>query len=456
MKRISRRTVLRGLGTAIALPWLEAMTPQRGIAAGLSGDRKALAPLEVEPIRVAFFYVPNGMHMPDWKPQGPDGQEFELGPTLKPVESFREKLNVFSGLALRNAESLGSGPGDHARSNAAFLTGAHPKKTNGNNLRNGISIDQLAAQKLGDLTRLKSLELGLESSAVAGDCDSGYSCAYSSNLSWRNETSPLPKEINPRVVFERLFGSEDEQTRKESLALRERRRKSILDFANAEAKALSQRLGSQDRLKLDEYLYAVRELERRLQNTERLEQPEIDLSNFQRPKGVPRQYEEHAKLLMEMLILAFQTDSTRIATFSFANEGSNRAYRNLSINEGHHEISHHGGAAEKHEKIAKINLFHMELFSGFLAQLNSIREGERTLLDNSLILYGSGISDGNAHSHHDLPIALFGSAGGQIKTGRHLRCRDRTPLTNLYCSMLKLLKVPVEEFSDSTGLIEEL
>lgn len=446
MKRISRRTVLRGLGTAIALPWLEAMSPLTKLAAATSSP----------PVRMAFFYVPNGVHKPLWKPEGLGDREFELQATMKPLEAFREKLNIFSGLALRNAESLGSGPGDHARSNAAFLTGAHPTKTNGDDLHNGISVDQLAVQKMGNVTRLRSLELGLESSAVSGDCDSGYSCAYSSNLSWRNETSPLPKEINPRNVFERLFGSEHEQLQRDNMVKNGRRRKSILDFALSDAKALNKKLGGKDRKKLEEYLYAVRDIERRIQTTDRLEKPEVDVSNFKRPAGVPNNYAEHAKLLMDVLVLAFQTDSTRIATFSFANEGSNRAYRNLSISDGHHEISHHGGSQEKQALISKINLFHVELFSYFIGRLNEVREGERTLLDNSMILYGSGIADGNKHDHHDLPIILLGSAGGQIQTGRYLRCRNRTPLTNLYCSMLGLMNLPVESIADSTGVIEDL
>jgi hypothetical protein len=455
MQVLSRRTVLRGLGTVIALPWLEAMaTAATSVTCATAG--RVAGPSSAAPTRMAFFYVPNGVHVPHWKPLGAGGKDFKLRSILEPMAEFRDKMNIFSGLALRNAESLGSGPGDHARSNAAFLTGAHPKKTNGANLRNGISIDQLAAQHLGHLTKLQSMELGLESSAVSGDCDSGYSCAYSSNLSWRNESSPLPKEINPRVVFERLFGSDEERANFESRAIRHRRRKSILDFAQAEAQQLSHKLGSQDRHKLEEYLYAVRDIERRLDASDQLEQNEVDVSNFVRPAGVPREYEEHAKLLMDMLVLAFQTDSTRIATFSFANEGSNRAYRNLSITDGHHEISHHGGSIEKKNLISKINRFHVELFSYFLTRLNNIREGERSLLDNSMILYGSGIADGNSHQHHDLPIMMLGSAGGRIETGRYLRCRERTPLTNLYCSMLNRMEIQVDQFSDSNGLIEEL
>ncbi len=448
MMPISRRTMLRGLGTAIALPWLEAMTPAAKLLAG-SFDSPSNAP-----VRTAFFYVPNGIHMPKWNPQKQEGGRFELGSTLDPIKSFQDKINLFSGLALRNAEALGSGPGDHARSNAAFLTGAHPKKTSGSQLRNGISIDQLAAQNIGHLTRLKSLELGLESSATAGECDSGYSCAYSSNLSWRNESSPLPKEINPRIVFERLFGSESDRDNKHQLAIREKRRKSILDFASQEADSLSKKLGSQDRQKLDEYLYAVRDIERRLILTEKLEETEVDVSNYTRPAGVPRNYAEHAKLLMDMLVLAFQTDSTRIAVFSFANEGSNRVYRDLKIADGHHEISHHGGAAEKEAMISQINRFHIELFQYFLSQIDGIREGERTLLDNSMILYGSGISDGNRHDHHNLPIMMVGSAGGRIETGRHIRCKKRTPLTNLYCSMLDVMDVKADSFSDSNGRVE--
>ena len=449
---ISRRTVLRGLGTVVALPWMDAMA---SAAAPLAASARR-RPVQAPPIRLAFFYVPNGMHMADWKPQGPGDHEFEMQSIMEPITGFREKMNVFSGLSLRGAEALGDGGGDHARAVAAYLTGAHPRKTNGADIRNGISVDQFAADKIGHLTRLKSLELGTETSATAGNCDSGYSCLYTSNVSWRNETSPLPKEVNPAAVFERLFGSGSEYDNQKSLAQRDRRRKSILDFVNNEAKSLSDQLGVHDRRKLDEYLYAVRDIERRLHTTDSLTQTEYDQSNFVRPAGVPQEYGEHVKLLMDMLVLAFQTDSTRIATFMFANAGSNRSYRNLAIPDGHHNISHHGGSLEKQQMISKINQYHVGLFNHLLTRLDSIQEGERTLLDNSMIVYGSGIADGNSHDHSDLPIAMFGGAGGQIKTGRYIRCREKTPLTNLYCSMLARVDVPVESFSDSTGIIEEL
>ncbi|MDG1872896.1 MAG: DUF1552 domain-containing protein [Mariniblastus sp.] len=451
-KKISRRTVLRGLGTALALPWLEAMTTSAPLIANVTKRTAITKP----PVRMAFVYVPNGMHMPDWKPQGPGGKDFELQAIMKPIEEFREKMNVFSGLSLRNAQALGDGGGDHARSVASFLTGAHPKKTHGKDIRNGVSVDQIAAEKIGHLTKLKSLELGTEGSSTGGRCDSGYSCLYTSNVSWRNETSPISKEINPAGVFERLFGSENDVENMLSLAKRDAKRKSILDFVHGEAKSLSHQLGAADRRKLDEYLYAVRDIERRLHATEKLTKDDEDFSNFPRPIGVPREFGEHVKLLFDMMVLAFQTDSTRVCSLMYANAGSNRSYRNLAIREGHHSISHHGKSLEKQQKISKINVYHMSLAKHLLQRMDSIKEGNGTLLDNSMILYGSGIADGNSHAHNDLPIALFGGGGGTIKTGRYIRKRVGTPLTNLHRSMLERVGAEVETFSDSTGTIEEL
>lgn len=451
-KTISRRTVLRGLGTAMALPWLEAMTSPAPLIANVTRRTAISTP----PVRMAFLYVPNGMHMPDWVPRGPGGREFELQSIMEPIAEFREKMNIFGGLSLRGAKALGDGGGDHARSVAAFLTGAHPKKTHGTDIRNGISVDQVAADKIGRLTKLKSLELGTEGSSTGGRCDSGYSCLYTSNVSWRTDTSPLSKEINPATVFERLFGNGVQGESLRSLAKRESKRKSILDFVHGEAKSLSQSLGTQDRRKLDEYLYAVRDIERRMQNIEKLGDADTDYSNYPRPVGVPREYAEHIKLLFDMMVLAFQTDSTRICSFMYANAGSNRSYRNLSIREGHHTISHHGKNQEKQQKISKINQYHMSLAHHLLSKLDSIKEGDGTLLDNCMVVYGSGIADGNAHAHDDLPIAMFGGGGGTIKTGRYIRVRHGTPLTNLYCSMLERVGAPVESFSDSNGTIDEL
>ena len=449
--KISRRTVLRGLGTAIALPWLEAMSSPAPLIAAATHRTAVVAP----PVRMAFLYVPNGMHMPDWNPRG-NGKDFKLQSIMEPVAGFRDKMNVFKGLSLRGAKSLGDGGGDHARSVAAFLTGAHPKKTHGADIRNGISVDQVAADKIGHLTKLKSLELGTESSSTGGRCDTGYSCLYTSNISWRTDTSPLSKDINPASVFERLFGTSNELRNTKSLAKREARRKSILDFAHGEAKTLSNHLGAQDRRKLDEYLYAVRDIERRLNSTEKLGSSKEDYSDYPRPVGVPQKYEDHVKLLFDMMVLAFQTDTTRICSFMYANAGSNRSYRSLAIREGHHNISHHGNSKDKQQMISKINQYHMSLAHHLLKRLDSIDEGNGTLLDNSMIMYGSGIADGNSHHHHDLPIAMFGSAGKTIKTGRIIESPSRTPLTNLYCSMLDKVGASVTNFSDSNGRVEEL
>ncbi|MFT5299667.1 MAG: hypothetical protein ACI87E_001894 [Mariniblastus sp.] len=450
--KISRRTVLRGLGTALALPWLEAMSS----AAPLIANTTFRQAIETPPVRMAFLYVPNGMHMPDWKPQGRGDREFEMQSIMEPIKEFREKMNIFSGLSLRGAEALGDGGGDHARSVASFLTGAHPKKTNGSDIQNGISIDQVAADKIGHLTKLKSLELGTEGSAKGGSCDSGYSCLYTSNISWRTDTSPLSKEVNPAAVFERLFGSAVDSDNQRALAKRDAGRKSILDFVQGEAKSLSGHLGAQDRRKLDEYLYAVRDIERRLQNTDKLGASSDDTSDFPRPVGVPAEYAAHIKLMFDMMTLAFQTDSTRIASFMYANAGSNRSYRNLSIREGHHSISHHGKSQDKQQKISKINQYHMSLAHHFISNLDSIKEGNGTLLDNCMVVYGSGIADGNSHAHSDLPIMMFGGGGGTIKTGRYIRVRNKTPLTNLYSSMLERMGAPVEQFSDANGTLDEL
>lgn len=443
---LSRREVLRGLGTAVALPWLDSMAAAGAFSAADS----------TPPVRLAFMYLPNGMHMPDWKPRGKAGREFGIPKIFEPVAKYKDRTSIISGLALRGAEPQGDGPGDHARSVAAFLTGAHPKKTNGENIYNGQSIDQVAAGQLGQATRFPSLELGTESSAQAGRCDSGYSCAYTSNISWRTPTSPMAKEMDPAAVFERLFGGVD--PRENAIARNQRitRRKSILDFVGSSAKDLQPKLSINDRRKLDEYLYAVRDIERRLGRIEKLEEPEFDVSDFQRPLGVPAEYSQHVRLMLDMMTLAFQTDSTRIISFMFANAGSNRSYREIGITSGHHDISHHGNAMAKKKQIGQINRFHMELFAHLLDRLDGIQEGNSTLLDNCIILYGSGICDGDKHDHRNLPIALFGRGGGSIDAGRHIRVRSGTPLTNLYCSMVERAGGSLDQFSDSNGKIDEL
>ncbi|MGA2034148.1 MAG: DUF1552 domain-containing protein [Thermoguttaceae bacterium] len=438
-RQVSRRTVLRGIGTAIALPWLESIMPQISQAAEGGAPR-----------RTAFFSVPNGIHMPDWTPKE-EGPLDLLPPILAPLEPIKSSVTVLSGLTLDGGRPHRDGPGDHARSAASFLTGAHPYKTNGKDIRNGVSVDQAAAEKLGHLTRFASLELGGERSALAGNCDSGYSCAYTSNISWRTPTSPLSKEVNPRAVFDRLFSpAELTAVDRARRAEQERRRKSILDFAAEDAAELRRQLDPSDGRKLDEYLYAVREVERRLQKAEATASAPAGV----RPAGTPGDFAEHVRLLMDMIVLAFQTDSTRIATFMYLNEGSNRSYPEIGVRAGHHELSHHGGNPEKQAQISKINRFHLGLLAGFLAKLNAAKEGDGTLLDSAMIMYGSGISDGNRHNHDDLPIVLAGRGGGTIAAGRHLTFAKETPLTNLYLAMLDRMGVAMPKFSDSTGKLE--
>lgn len=450
-RRVNRRTMLQGLGVGLALPWLEAMSPLTRVSWGSAG---ATGQTAAAPLRVAFLYAPNGMHMPAWTPQQ-EGAAFTLSPILQEI-GFRDQMTVLSGLTLDGARAHGDGGGDHARSVAAFLTGAHPRKTDGANILNGPSVDQVAAAKIGHLTRLPSLELGTESSSQAGNCDSGYSCVYTSNMSWRTATSPVAKEMDPSLVFDRLFSQVTAPLNPEQRAQRNRQRSSILDLVQADARALHQALGANDRRKLDEYLHAVRDVENRLRNADTLSHQDLDMADFQRPEGVPREYDRHVKLMLDMMVLAFQTDSTRIATFMFANAASNRSYREIGVSEGHHDLSHHGKNADKQAGIEKINRFHAGLVNYLLKRLSSIREGDETLLDHSLIVYGSGISDGDRHNHDDLPIVLLGQGGGTVQPGRHLRYPAETPLTNLYVSLLERLHVPVNQFSDSTGPLTEL
>jgi hypothetical protein len=441
-RRISRRAVLRGAGAAVALPLLEAMTPGRGYAA-----------VAKPPLRLAFLYVPNGVHMPDWTPKEA-GAGFALPPVLEPLSAVKDDLLVLSGLTLDPARAHGDGGGDHARAMASFLTGRHPRKTDGADLRAGISVDQVAAREVGRSTRFPSLEIGCEGGKNGGECDHGYSCAYQSNLSWRGESTPVAKEINPRLVFDRLFGGPPGGDGDKARARRERLRKSVLDHVTEDARRLAAVLGASDRRKLDEYLTSVREVEQRVNRAA----PAVDVgrARYPRPLGIPADYREHLRLMGDLLALAFRSDLTRVATFVFANDGSNRSYRPIGIPDGHHDLSHHGGDEAKRAKVREINRFHAAQLAYLLERLKSIPEGDGTLLDHSIIAYGSGISDGNAHSHDDLPILLAGKGCGTIKTGRHLRYPRETPLTNLYLSMLDRIGAPLGSFGDSTGRLESL
>lgn len=442
--RLSRRTLLRGVGTVMALPFLEAMAPLGVLAQSV----------KKRPNRMAFIFVPNGIHMPAWRPTV-EGTAFELPSTLQPLNKVRNSITVLSGLAQTNAFALGDGGGDHARSAAAFLTGCHPRKTYGADIKAGVSVDQLAAMKIGNQTRFASLEIGCERGGMNGNCDSGYSCAYSSNIAWRGEAQPLAHEVDPRAVFERLFGNGDEGESAESRQLRQSDRVSVLDFVLEDANRLKTKLGNKDQSKLDEYFTGVREIEHRVALAEK-SNIAGRLAGADKPSGIPNDFGEHMRLMFDMMLLAFQADMTRVATFMVANDGSNRGYKDIGVPEGHHDCSHHGGDKIKQEKVRTINHFHVEQLAYLLNRMDAIHEAEGTMLDNSMVVYGAGISDGDRHNHDDLPILLAGKGGGTIKSGRHIAYQNPTPMTNLFLSMLDRMGVPADHIGDSTGRLQQL
>jgi len=443
--QLPRRTFLKGLGTVVALPLLEAMIPPvQALAAGAAASGKSL------PRRMAFLYVPNGMDMENWTP-ATTGTDYELPFILKPLQAHRRDFQILTGLKHDKARANGDGGGDHARASATFLTGCQAKKTNGADIKIGVSVDQIAAEKLGKETPFPSLELSCDRGQQTGNCDSGYSCAYQFNLSWKTESTPMTPEVNPKLVFERLFGGGGPMD--EARIRRDRQQKSVLDFVLDDARQLKSQLGYTDRRKLDEYLTAVRELEQRIEHAAKFATHPPD---FPKPDGVPGEYEQHVRLMMDLMVLAFQTDVTRISTFIVAHDGSNRSYPKLGVSEGHHELSHHGNSAAKKEKISKINNFHATQFAYLLERLKSVKEGEGNLLDNSMIVYGAGISDGDRHNHNNLPILLAGRGGGTLTPGRHVKLGQEVPMTNLYLSLLDRLNVPAERIGDSTGKLENL
>ena len=440
---IPRRTFLRGLGTMVALPLLDSLLPAGACAA-------TKAPLAA-PKRVAWVYVPNGANMSDWTP-ATTGTGYGMPEILQPLAKHRENFSILTGLANHQGDELGDGGGAHARASASFLTGVHPRKTAGADIRTGISCDQIAANQIGKLTRLPSIELSCDGGQRAGSCDSGYSCIYQFNLSWKSETQPMIPEVNPRAAFERLFGNGDPAATLEASARRSLYRKSLLDYVLDDASRINKRLDPADRRKLDEYLTGVRDLERRIARAAEFPVPPT-------PEGVQapemfETYEQHMQLMYEVMALAFQTDSTRIATFIVAHDGSNRPYPTIGIRDGHHDLSHHRDDPEKKKKLAQINRYHVTQFSRFLDRLKSIKEGEDTLLDNCVIQYGSALSNGNAHDPENLPILLAGGRGANLTTGQHLRVDNKTPMTNLYRSVLGNLGVRTEKIGDSTGKLD--
>jgi len=437
-KHLPRRTILRGLGASIALPFLDAMTP-------------AFAATKQAPLRMAFTYVPNGISMNAWTP-AKVGTDFEMSRILAPLAPYKDRLLLLSGLTHHNGFPLGDGAGDHARAAATFLTGVHPRKTSGADIAAGISVDQMAAQKLGGKTRFGSIELACEDGRLVGNCDSGYSCAYSNSISWRTPSQPNPPEVNPRAVFERLFGDASEDP-----AAMQRRaiyRRSILDFVMDDAKTMKVSLGPTDNRKLDEYLDGIREIERRIEQAEK-EGNQVAPS-MEHPDGVPVEFADHVKLMFDLMAAAFQTDSTRVATFMIGREGSTRTYREIGIPDAHHPLTHHRNDPELIEKVTQINCFHMQQYAYLLKKLSSIQEGEGTLLDNVMIVYGSGLSDGNQHDHSNLPVLVAGGGAGSLKTGRHVQYKKDTPMANLLVSMLDRMGVDHGLPGDATGPLDRL
>ena len=448
-RSLPRRTMLRGMGATLALPLLDAMVP------ALS----ALSKTAAKPVRRAgFVYIPNGAvidkaaHGVDaWSPVG-EGTGFEISPILKPLESFQDQLVVLSGLDHPMARSMGDGAGDHARGTATWLTGVHPLKTEGADVRAGITVDQIIAREFGKHTRLPSLEMSLESPERVGNCEVGYSCTYLYTISWRAPTSPLPMENNPRVVFERLFGEGGSASERLAEGARDR---SILDWVGDDVAGLRRELGAADQLRVTEYLDSIREVERRIQVSED-GGASLSVPLPAQPMGIPDSFEEHIKLMFDLQVLAYQADITRVGTFLISYETNTRTYPQIGVPDAHHALSHHARSDENVAKLIKINTYHAEMFAYFLEKLRSTPDGDGSLLDNSLILYGGSMSDGNTHSHAPLPCLLTGGAAGSLKGGRHLVYPSGPAMTQALLNVLDLMEVPTEDFSDATGVNERL
>ena len=446
---LDRRKFLRGIGAAIGLPAMESFSP---VMAATAGTRATTS--KGSPLRMAYLYIPNGVNLKHWRPQG-EGSDYKLGKSMSALEELKGDMQIFSGFEQKNATSGKDGAGHHARSNATFLTGQRAKKTSGADIQLGTSVDQIAARAVEDQTRLSSLELTCDGVRKSGRCDSGYSCAYQFNLSWRSENQPNTPEANPRLVFERLFGAGSSGERAKNLEQRRSTQKSILDFISDDAKSLQKQLGRNDQHKLDEYLTGVREIERQIEKSETFGaalNPGVEA-----PAAKPGSYKEHIRLLMDMMILAFQTDSTRISTFLLAHDGSNRSFKDIGVSEGHHNLSHHRKNKDKLKKVQKIDEFYIEQLAYFMQKMKSTKEADgQSLLHNSMIVYGSGISDGDRHSNRNLPVIVGGNAGGAFTPGRHVDLGHDVPLSNLYLRMLNEFGAKEERFGDSTGMLKDV
>jgi len=440
-KALPRRMFLRGVGTAIALPFLDAMAPAFA-ASKIPGK---------PPVRMAFVYVPNGIDMRNWNPSY-EGPLQELPRILKPLQPYKNDITLLGNLTHNAGRALLDGAGDHGRCCGSYLTGVQPRKTTVD-IKAGVSFDQIVANQIGGQTRFPSLELGMEDSRQAGDCDSGYSCAYTNNLAWRSETQPLPPTLDPRALFERLFGngivlSPTDRERQN------RYRRSILDFVTDDTHKLESNLGPTDRRKLDEYLSSIRDIERQISRAEK-DNAQID-PHMDKPYGVPADFAEHFKLMTDMMTVAFQADMTRIITFLVTHEGTSRAYREIGISDGHHPLTHHRNLPDLMEKVAQINCYHLQQFAGWIEKMKATQEGDSNLLDNSMIVYGAGLSDGNKHLHEDLPTLIAGRGGNYIKPGRRVVYRKETPMCNLFLTMMDRMGVHVDDFGDSSGRLEGL
>jgi hypothetical protein len=441
-KAISRRTVLRGIGTTVALPLLDAMVPAM--------TALAQTPARAIP-RLGVVYHPNGMIYQNWLPKGV-GREFELSPILTPLEPYKNQLIVITGLLSHQAEALGDGGGDHSRASGTYLTGVHVRKSD-SVVGNGISVDQIVAKAYERDTQLSSLQLTVDDNSLVGSCDVGYSCAYSSTLSWLTPTLPLMAENNPRVVFERLFGSSD-STDPRVRASRLQQDRSILDSVTARVKELQQKLGPRDTTKVNDYLESLRDVERRIQKAE--EQSSKEIPSLEQPAGVPDGFEPHVQLLYDLQLLAYQSDLTRVITFMYGREQTGRPYPQIGVPEPHHSLTHHQNDPAKMERCAKIQTYHVKLFADYVGKLRATPDGDGTLLDHVILLYGAGISNSDRHTHGPLPTLLVGGGGGTLEGNRHLVYPEDTPLTNLQLSLLAKMGVPTEKFGDSTGAFKEL
>ncbi|MEZ7957088.1 MAG: DUF1552 domain-containing protein [Rubritalea sp.] len=433
---MKRRNFLKGVAATISLPQMSSLA-----ALTKSGAIST-------PNRLAFLYVPNGVNLSQWRPTGV-GADYALSESLKSLAPFKQDIQIISGLDHDKARANGDGPGDHARASATFLTGCQAKKTAGSNIRNGISADQLAARHIGHQTKLSSLELSTVRARMSGSCDSGYSCVYQHNISWRDESTPMPAEYDPRVAFEKIFGSGDTKAD----AVRRAKRKSVLDLISQDAKNLQQKIGAEDRDKLDEYLTSIRQVER---NIEQAENFHDRYPADAKPDGIPKGYKAHIRSMFDIMTLAFKTDSTRIASFMLSSEGSNRSFKNIGVSGGHHALSHHRNKPETLRQIAKIDAFYAEQLAYFLENLKRSSEGDNggNLLDNTMIVYASSIADGNKHNNENIPVILAGGGSGKLTPGRHIQAPEGTPMTNLYLSLLDRMDVSAKRIGDSSGKLD--